>query len=99
MLAFSCANLAVTFKKANFNKMNKGNLTGWLLIFAALTFWISWYLMPDPGTVDTVHILNIVKENRTAVLASVIIQITSSVLYVLALFYLIRQIYPGKTTM
>ncbi len=79
--------------------MNKGNLTGWLLIFAALTFWISWYLMPDPGTVDTVHILNIVKENRAAVLASVIIQIASSVSYVLALFYLMRQINPGKTTM
>lgn len=80
--------------------MNKqGNLTGWLLILAALTFWISWYLMPDPGTVDTVRILNMVKEDRVAVLYSVIIQIISSMLYVLALFFLIRQINPGKTTM
>jgi hypothetical protein len=64
------------------------NLTGWLLIFAAITFWISWFLMPDPGTTDTVHILTMVKQARISVLCSVIIQIISSVLYVLALFSL-----------
>jgi hypothetical protein len=44
--------------------------------------------MPDPGTTDTVHILAIVKESRTAVLWSVITQIISSVLYIVSLFLL-----------
>src|SRR5689334_318733 len=64
------------------------NLAGYLLILAAITFWISWFLMPDPGTTDTNHILAIVKQARTSVFCSVIIQIVSSVLYVLALFSL-----------
>ena len=69
--------------------MNRqANLTGLLLILSAVTFWISWFLMPDPGTVDTIHILNIVKENRMAVLCSVIIQIVSSMLYVVSAIFL-----------
>ena len=69
-------------------------ITGLLLIFAALTFLLSWWLMPDPGTVDTVHILQIVKQERTAVLSSVVIQITSSVLYVLAMLLVVKLIFP-----
>ncbi len=57
-----------------------------LLILASLTFGISWLLMPDPGTTDTAHILSIVKQSRTSVLASVVTQIISSVLYIAALF-------------
>jgi len=57
-----------------------------LLILASLTFGISWLLMPDPGTTDTAHILSIVKQSRASVLASVAIQIISSVLYIAALF-------------
>lgn len=73
-------------------------LTGYLLILAALTFWLSWFLMPDPGTTDTNHILTIVKQFRTSVLYSVIIQIVSSVLYVGALILLIKVSFPkGKT--
>lgn len=71
-------------------------ITGLLLILAALTFQLSWWLMPDPGTVDTVHILQIVKQSRTAVLGSVIIQITSSVLYVLAMLLVVKISFPGK---
>jgi len=70
--------------------------TGWLLILATITFWISWFLMPDPGTTDTNHILTIVKQARLSVLCSVIIQIVSSVLYVVALFSLAQLSFPQK---
>lgn len=63
-------------------------ITGGTFILAAVTFWISWLLMPDPGTTDTPHILAIVKESRNQVLASVLVQIVSSCLYVAALFCL-----------
>jgi hypothetical protein len=63
-------------------------ITAITLILAAATFWISWLLMPDPGTTDTPHILAIVKESRGQVLASVLIQIVSSCLYIVALFSL-----------
>lgn len=74
-------------------------LTGYLLILAALTFWLSWFLMPDPGTTDTHHILSIVKQSRESVLYSVIIQITSSVLYAAALFLLVKVSFPQKKTL
>ena len=77
--------------------MNKQkNITGWLLILAAITFWISWFLMPDPGTTDTQYILRAVKQVRINVLWSVITQIISSVLYVIALFKLTQVIHPLK---
>jgi len=77
--------------------MNKQKiLTGSLLLLAAITFWISWFLMPDPGTTDTNHILAIVKQARTSVLCSVIIQIVSSILYVSALFLLTRFLLQKK---
>ena len=75
------------------------NLTGYLLIFAAISFWISWFLMPDAGTADTNHILRIVKQSRIPVLYSVIIQIASSVLYLLSLFLLVRVSIPRKKTL
>lgn len=73
-------------------------LAGWLLILAAITFWISWFLMPDQGTADTYHILTIVKESREAVFLSVIIQILSSVLYLPALFLIAQEAHPQKRT-
>jgi|GEM_PF-6951148 len=77
--------------------MNKHLRTiGWLLIHAALTFWISWFLMPDPGTTDTRHILEIVNQSRTAVLLSVITQIISSVLYLITLFLLVKRRFSNK---
>jgi hypothetical protein len=63
-------------------------IPGITLIVAALTFWLSWFLMPDQGTADTAHILSIVREARPSVYASVIVQIVSSVLYIPALFLL-----------
>lgn len=74
-------------------------LTGYLLILGAFTFWLSWFLMPDPGTTDTHHILSIVKQSRESVLYSVIIQITSSVLYAAALFLLVKISFPQKKTL
>lgn len=74
----------------------KATLTGYLLILAATTFWISWFLMPDQGTADTFHILTIVKESREAVFFSVMIQIISSVLYLAALFLLAQTTSPQR---
>jgi hypothetical protein len=66
-------------------------IAGYLLSLAAVTFWISWFLMPDPGTTDTEHILRIVKEQRDSVFNSVVVQIVSSVLYLVALFFLLQK--------
>ncbi|EKP04329.1 putative membrane protein [Leptospira kirschneri str. 2008720114] len=72
--------------------------TGILLILAAITFWISWFLMPDPGTTDTRHILEIVKVSRNFVWYSAITQIVSSVSYMIVLFSLADLITPQKKT-
>lgn len=74
-------------------------VTRHLLAFAALTFWVSWFLMPDPGTTDARHILAIVKGARTSVLGSVLVQITSTVAYLAALFLLVRVCRPQSITM
>ncbi len=71
-------------------------LAGTLWIAAAVTFWLSWFLMPDPGTTDTEHILQMVKQSRNAVLASVIVQIFSSVLFIFALFALAKTVFSLK---
>jgi hypothetical protein len=52
--------------------------------------------MPDPGTTDTTHILSIVRQSRTAVMASIIVQIITSILYVIALFLLTRTSFRQK---
>jgi hypothetical protein len=77
--------------------MNKQkNVIGYLLILAAISFWISWFLMPGAETTDTNHMLAIVKHSRMAVLCSVIVQIVSAVLYIVALFLLAQYTFPGK---
>ena len=79
------------------NKITKGKiLAGALLILASIGFFMSWYLMPDPGTTDTIHILNIVKQARISVHSSVIIQIVSSVLYMVALALITQIGFPLK---
>ena len=72
-------------------------LTGYLLIAAAIAFWVSWFLMPDPGTTDTAHILQIVKASRISVFFSVIIQIMSAVLYLVALLFIARTGSNSRT--
>jgi len=83
---------------SNKDKMtNKTNITtGCLLIIASIGFFISWFLMPDPGTTNTTHILSIVKQVRMNVMASIIIQITISVIYLIALFFLARIRFRKK---
>lgn len=78
--------------------MNKQNtLPAYLMILAALSFWAGWFLMPDPGTTDTEHILDIVRASRKAVLCSVILQIISSVLFMVSLFLLLcRNIVANR---
>ena len=77
--------------------MNKTKiLAGGLLISGAIGFFISWGLMPDPGTTDTIHTLSIVKESRADVINSVIIQIITCVLYVGALALLTQLSFPLK---
>jgi hypothetical protein len=55
---------------------------GAVLIFAAVTFWLAWVLMPDAGTNDAVHILTAVRDHREAVWWSVVVQLVSSVAFV-----------------
>jgi len=47
---------------------------GWSLIAAAPLFWLAWFLMPEPGTVDAGFILRAIAEQRSAVLLSAILQ-------------------------
>jgi hypothetical protein len=75
---------------------NQSTFTGYVLILAAITFWLSWFLMPDPGTTDSAHILQIVKQSRNSVFASAITQICCSVLYVVALTLLAQLFLPQK---
>jgi len=74
----------------------RNTLTGSILILASFGFFISWFLMPDPGTTDTTHILSIVQASRITVLTSIIIQIVTCVLYLIALFLLARISFRQK---
>jgi hypothetical protein len=69
---------------------------GYLLMMAALTFWLGWFFMPDPGTTDAAHILQIVKAARNGVLNSVITQIISSLLFSVALCLLSQHVLHHK---
>ncbi|SHG59818.1 hypothetical protein SAMN04488109_1009 [Chryseolinea serpens] len=69
---------------------------GFLLMMAAITFWLGWFFMPDPGTTDAAHILQIVKAARNGVLNSVIAQIVSSLLFSVALCLVSQHFLPHK---
>ena len=73
----------------------RANFTGYLLAIAGSTFWFSWFLMPDPDTMNSVDILNTVKHARNSVYYSSVFQVISSVLYLTALFFL-AHIYGGQ---
>jgi hypothetical protein len=53
---------------------NGGVIAGWCLIGAAILFWLCWYLMPEPGTVDAAFILDAIAAQRGAVLLSAVFQ-------------------------
>jgi len=61
------------------------NVTGSCLVAAASLFWVSWLLMPGVGVTDAARIFELVGANRSHVLASVVLQLVSAALYVLAL--------------
>lgn len=65
---------------------------------AAITFWLAWFLMPDPGTTDARHIFEIVNQIRPMVFSSVVFQIISSVLYRIVLFLLATIGRPRRKT-
>jgi hypothetical protein len=60
------------------------------LIAAAALFWLSWYLMPQPGTTDASYILAAVARQRASVLASAIVQTLSAVATVPAMLFVAR---------
>jgi hypothetical protein len=61
------------------------NRTGLCLIAAAALFWLAWALMPGVGVTDAQRIFELVGSHRTDVLASVVVQLVSAVLYVPAM--------------
>lgn len=58
--------------------------TGLNLVAAALCFWLAWWLMPAVGITDTREIFAQVAAHASAVRASVVLQLGSTVLYVAA---------------
>src|SRR5262249_25453766 len=60
---------------------------GVVLVFAAVTFWVAWALMPDAGTNDAAHILDAVRVNRDAVRWSILVQLISSAAFVPAVVF------------
>lgn len=53
---------------------------GLLFILAGITFWLGWFLMPDAGTNDAAHILQLVSTHRQNVWLSVLTHILCSIL-------------------
>jgi hypothetical protein len=70
----------------------ESQVAGWGLIGAAALFWLSWYLMPQPGTTDAGYILAAVARQRSSVLASAILQTLSAVATVPAAMYVARLV-------
>ena len=49
-------------------------LAGWSMVVGGAPFWLSWYLMPQPGTTDAAFILAAVARQRSAVFRSAVLQ-------------------------
>jgi hypothetical protein len=65
--------------------------TGAYLVLASFAFWLSWFLMPGVGVTDTAAIFALVGAHRTHVLASVVLQLTSSALYAPAIAAILAE--------
>jgi hypothetical protein len=79
--------------------MKNQRISGYLMVIAAAGFWVSWFLMPDAGTKDTIHILSVVKQTRMNVWFSVMTQIATSIVYMTGLILLARSNFKmDKTT-
>ena len=70
--------------------------TGVNLVAGALFFWLAWWLMPAVGITDTREIFEHVAAHRTAVLASVGLQLCSTMLYTAALVGVLRLPDAGE---
>ena len=70
-------------------------MSGLLLIGAAACFWLTWALMPGVGVTDPREIFALVQSQRQMVMASVVLQLLSAVLYVPALLMLVTDRMVG----
>jgi dipeptide/tripeptide permease len=66
-------------------------MSGVWLISAAACFWLTWALMPGVGVTDPREIFALVQSQRQMVMASVVLQLLSAVLYVPALLGLVTD--------
>jgi hypothetical protein len=66
-------------------------LTGFLLVVAAVFFWISWVLMPGVGVTDAKEILKLVSSQPRLVPISAALQLLSAGLFALAIPGLARR--------
>ena len=66
-------------------------MSGVLLMSAAACFWLTWALMPGVGVTDSREIFALVGSQRQMVMASVVLQLLSAVLYVPALLGLVAD--------
>jgi hypothetical protein len=71
-------------------------MSGVALVGAAALFWISWVLMPGVGVTDPHQIFELVASRRSSVVASVVVQLVSAVLYVPALLGLVSYRAVGR---
>jgi hypothetical protein len=65
--------------------MSYARISGILLAVAAAAFWLGWILMPDAGTRDAAHILDVVGAHRSAVWWSAVVHWLSSILFILGI--------------
>jgi hypothetical protein len=71
-------------------------MSGLLLVSAAACFWLTWALMPGVGVTDSREIFALVGSRRGMVMASVMLQLLSAVLYVPALIKLVGDYTLGE---
>jgi hypothetical protein len=63
--------------------MSQRSIGGASFILSATFFWLTWFLMPEPGTTDAAFILQAIAEQRGHVLLSAILQTICAVAIVL----------------
>lgn len=71
-------------------------MAGMSLVAAAVSFWLSWLLMPGVGVTDAERIFELVASQRSSVAFSVVAQLLSAVLYVPALLGVVSRAEFGS---
>ena len=80
--------------------MNAGTGTRWtgaFLMLAAVSFWLSWALMPGVGVTDAERILALVSGQPQSVLVSSTLQLLSAALFALSIPGLARLLPPSRS--